>query len=54
LTNLLRSPKITRMKFKSAFSMVLTLAPHASAGVTMSMRSIMRMEMFCRAEWKAR
>ncbi len=34
--------------------MVATLAPHASAGVTMAMRSMMRMEMFCRANWKAR
>jgi hypothetical protein len=33
--------------------MVTTLAPHASAGVTMALRMV-RMEMFCRAEWKAR
>ena len=46
--------KLLPMNTRPAYPMVTTLAPYASAGVTMAMRSIMRMEMFCHAEWKAR
>jgi hypothetical protein len=41
------------MKFKPAYPMVATLAPGASAGVTMAMR-MMRMGFFYRVNWNAR
>jgi hypothetical protein len=44
--------KLHAMNTRPAYPMVITLVPHASAGVTMSMR--MQMEMSCRTQWKAR